>query len=56
MVNKSKTGHISSLPIQKSMMNTILTKAGEEGVIIPELNPTLLNAEATSNITLEISG
>jgi hypothetical protein len=56
MVNKSRTGHISSLPIQKSMIKTILTKSGAEGVIIPELSPTLLKADATSNITLEISG
>ena len=52
----SNTGNISSLPIQKSNMKTILTTAGEDGVIMPELSPTLLKAEATSNITLEMSG
>jgi hypothetical protein len=52
---KSSTGHISSLPIQKSTMKTNFTSTGEVGVIIPELSPTLLKADATSKITLDIS-
>ena len=55
MAIRSRTGHISSLPIQKSIINTNLTTTGVLGVIMPELSPTLLKAEATSKMTRDMS-
>lgn len=49
IITNNSTGHISSLPTQKSIINTILTTTGEVEVINPEPSPTLLNADATSN-------
>ena len=55
MAISSSTGHISSLPTQKSIMKTNFTKTGESGVIIPLESPTLLKADATSKITRDLS-
>lgn len=51
MVNNNSTGHISSLPIHISAMKVNLTITGDVVVINDDVNPTLLNAEATSNST-----
>jgi len=53
MANNSSMGHISSLPIHISAMKVNFTITGEVAVIRDVVNPTLLNAEATSNKTCE---
>ena len=51
IANKISIGHISSLPIQKSNINTSFVIMGEVEVMSPDPSPTLLKADATSNIT-----
>ena len=51
IANNNSIGHISSLPIHISAMKVNFTITGDVVVISDEVNPTLLNAEATSNKT-----
>ena len=44
-------GHISSLPVHMSAINNTLISAGELAEIRDAVSPTLLTADATSNIT-----
>lgn len=50
MAKNINMGHISNLPVHMSIINNTFIKGGELAVISDVDNPTLLTADATSNI------